>query len=363
VRYFVLSLAAVLSAYLVPVGAHSLSCLSAAPVRGFFPQRDPRHIMPAMYNNGPLSCGMCGIKTASLTLALVWWLALAAVGNAQQPAPDRSTQPDNASGVPAAPAPDQRAGAQTICQMTEAAAAANELPFEFFARVIWQESRFRSDAIGPVTRSGQQARGIAQFMPVTAAERLLHNPFDPTQALPKSAEFLRELRTQFGNLGLAAAAYNAGPGRVRAWLAGKRTLPSETQAYVRIVTGRRAEEWRPQGTLATLNVTAPADMPCDKIAAKPPAPPTEGPDKPIFPWGVQLIGDRSEVKALAAYRALQNKHEAILGNVQPAIRTTLNMSAIPIWTRVRIEVSSRQAAETLCLRLRAAGENCLVQRN
>jgi hypothetical protein len=100
VRYFVLSLAAVLSAYLVPVGAHSLSCLSAAPVRGFFPQRDPRHIMPAMYNNGPLSCGMCGIKTASLTLALVWWLALAAVGNAQQPAPDRSTQPDNASGDP-----------------------------------------------------------------------------------------------------------------------------------------------------------------------------------------------------------------------------------------------------------------------
>ena len=104
--------------------------------------------------------------------------------------------------------------------MIEAAAAANELPFEFFARVIWQESRFRSDVIGPVTRSGQQAQGIAQFMPVTAAERLLRNPFDPAQALPKSAEFLRELRKQFGNLGLAAAAYNAGPGRVRGWLAG-----------------------------------------------------------------------------------------------------------------------------------------------
>jgi soluble lytic murein transglycosylase-like protein len=128
--------------------------------------------------------------------------------------------------------------------MVEAAAAANELPFEFFARVIWQESRFRSDAIGPVTRSGRQAQGIAQFMPITAAERLLRNPFDPAQALPKSAEFLRELRTQFGNLGLAAAAYNAGPQRVQDWLAGKRRLPSETLAYVRIGTGYSAEEWK-----------------------------------------------------------------------------------------------------------------------
>ena len=202
-------------------------------------------------------------------------------------------------------------------------------------------------------------------MPVTAAERLLRNPFDPAQALPKSAEFLRELRKQFGNLGLAAAAYNAGPGRVRGWLAGKRTLPSETQAYVRIVTGRRAEEWRPQGTPATLNVTAPADMACGKIAAKFPAPSKEVLDKPAFPWGVQVIGDLSEVKALAAYRALQKKHEAILGSYQPRVirTTTVKMNAAPTWIRIRIEAGSRQVAEALCSRLRAAGETCLVQRN
>jgi transglycosylase-like protein with SLT domain len=248
----------------------------------------------------------------------------------------------------------------SICQLVESAAAANGLPFEFFARVIWQESRFRSDAIGPVTRSGAQAQGIAQFMPVTAAERLLRNPFDPAQALPKSAEFLRDLRSQFGNLGLAAAAYNAGPGRVRDWLAGKRTLPSETQAYVRIVTGRRAEEWRRPAMLATLNVTAPPDMPCERIVAKPPASAREAPEKPAFPWGVQLIGDRSEIKALATYRALQKRHEAILGDYQPTIvRTTLKTTAAAIWTRIRIEADTRQAAETLCSRLRAAGEACL----
>src|SRR2546421_8470118 len=107
-----------------------------------------------------------------------------------------------------------------MCLMIESAARAEGLPLEFFARVIWQESRFQSDAVGPVTRSGQRAEGIAQFMPGTANERRLLDPFNPVQALPKSAEFLDELRNQFGNLGLAAAAYNAGPRRGQEWLAG-----------------------------------------------------------------------------------------------------------------------------------------------
>ena len=109
---------------------------------------------------------------------------------------------------------------EAMCLMIESAAKASNLPLEFFARVIWQESRFQPDAVGPVTKSGERAQGIAQFMPGTANERRLLDPFDPVQALPKSAEFLDELRDQFGNLGLAAAAYNAGPRRVQEWLAG-----------------------------------------------------------------------------------------------------------------------------------------------
>src|SRR6187549_2645599 len=77
---------------------------------------------------------------------------------------------------------------EALCLMVESAARAANLPLEFFARVIWQESRFQSDAVGPVTRSGQRAQGIAQFMPGTASERRLLDPFDPVQALPKSAE-------------------------------------------------------------------------------------------------------------------------------------------------------------------------------
>src|SRR5437667_6645899 len=113
--------------------------------------------------------------------------------------------------------------------MIEAAARSSDLPLEFFARVIWQESRFHPDAVGPMTRSGDRAQGIAQFMPRTAAERRLLDPFNPVEALPKSAEFLKELAGEFGNLGLAAAAYNAGPRRVRDWLAGQGSLPRETQ--------------------------------------------------------------------------------------------------------------------------------------
>jgi hypothetical protein len=130
-----------------------------------------------------------------------------------------------------------------ICQTIEAAARANALPVDFFVRVIWQESRFQPDAIGPSTSGGEHAEGIAQFMPGTAVERGLYQPFNPIEALPKSGEFLAELRNEFGNLGLAAAAYNAGPQRVRKFLAGLRELPSETRTYVLAITGRSVEDW------------------------------------------------------------------------------------------------------------------------
>ena len=96
-----------------------------------------------------------------------------------------------------------------ICRALEQSAAENALPVEFFARVIWQESRFDAQAVSP-----KGAAGIAQFMPATASWHGLADPFDPTESLRHSAAYLRELLNRFGNLGLAAAAYNAGPARV-----------------------------------------------------------------------------------------------------------------------------------------------------
>jgi Transglycosylase SLT domain/SPOR domain len=321
------------------------------------------------------------MTSGSLAVIFSTWFAFAAAVNAQLAESDSASERDNRAAAPTpvtpgisqegSPADNSTAATGTslsICQIIESAAAANGLPVEFFAQVIWRESRFRSDTVGPLTRTGQRAQGIAQFMPMTAAERHLHDPFDPVQALPKSAELLRELRAQFGNLGLAAAAYNAGPQRVRDWLAGKRTLPSETQIYVRNVTGRSVQEWaRPDQKSLTLTIST--EMSCAqiqtaKLVAKPQSPSAVGRPKPTSDWGVQLVGDRSEITALAVYRQLQKKHEAILGGYEPVvIRTTVKMSSAPIWNRVRIGADTREAAQVLCSRLRAVGENCLVQHN
>ena len=125
-----------------------------------------------------------------------------------------------------------------ICDSLTAAAQSNDLPVPFFIRLLFQESGFRP---GVVSRAG--AEGIAQFMPATSASVGLDNPYDPLQAIAASARLLRDLAQQFGNFGLAAAAYNAGPRRVQDWLAKKGKLPQETQGYVRTITGRPAELW------------------------------------------------------------------------------------------------------------------------
>jgi hypothetical protein len=153
------------------------------------------------------------------------------------------TAPQGAAAQTAAPAKEVTDRRDPICRVIESVARANALPVEFFTRVIWQESRFQPDVVGPVTRSGERAEGIAQFMPATAAEHSLVEPFNPEEALPKSGEFLAELRAEFGNLGLAAAAYNAGPPRVHDFIAGSRDLPAETRNYVVAVTGRPVDDW------------------------------------------------------------------------------------------------------------------------
>ena len=170
-----------------------------------------------------------------------------------RPGAEETVKPPEATPPEATPAEKPKETAresdtrEALCLMVESAARAANLPLEFFARVIWQESRFQSDAVGPVTRSGQRAQGIAQFMPGTASERGLLDPFNPVQALPKSAEFLAELRDQFGNLGLAAAAYNAGPRRVQEWLSGSGGMPQETRSYVLAITGSAIEDWARAG--------------------------------------------------------------------------------------------------------------------
>jgi len=179
------------------------------------------------------------------------------------------------------------------------------------------------------------------------------------------------LQKQFGNLGLAAAAYNAGPQRVRDWLSGKRTLPRETRNYVLKVTGYAAEQWAgPQAV--TLVTMPPAKTTCGQMAqgaVKPPAPvkiaavPAAATPSSSS-WGVQLIGDRSEANARLAYMRMKMKHQAILGGYEPVVlRTTVKTTGLVVWNRLRIDAATRQIADLLCSKLRSVGENCLVQHN
>lgn len=257
---------------------------------------------------------------------------------------------------------DRRPSVDDICRTLAQAAADNELPEEFFTRLIWQESRFDPTAVSPAG-----AQGIAQFMPKTAAARGLTNAFEPLQALQESASYLRELRTTFrGSLGLAAAAYNAGPGQVEAWLAGRRGLPFETQAYVRIITGYAAQEWAsptPPKLAASSTQTGERCVELAKLMLQSPrrlrrdltADPAWG------PWGVQLAGTWSEGRVLATYEQLRRKYDAILGDRLPLVVEAYRRA--PSRFIVRVSESSRASADSLCSRLRAAGAACVVLRN
>ena len=261
--------------------------------------------------------------------------------------------------------PDLR---DSMCLMIESAARAHDLPLEFFARVIWQESRFQPDAVGPRTRSGERAQGIAQFMPGTAAERGLLDPFDPIQALPKSAEFLRELRGQFGNLGLAAAAYNAGPQRVRDWMAGRRTLPAETRNYVLAITGLSADEWAAGGK----REPAQPVPNCAQLVAllhRAPNPFVQKLEERVnlvagSPWGVQLSAGFSRDRALAAYAALAKRYADVLAGRDPTLLSNvLRTRGSSAFYQVRVGADTREAADTLCGSIRRAGGACMVLRN
>ena len=264
------------------------------------------------------------------------------------------------------------ASIEEICAMLVASADAHQLPLPFFVRLIWQESRFRSDVV-----SWAGARGIAQFMPGTAEWRGLTDPHDPIQALYKSADYLRELWAQFGNLGLAAAAYNGGSGRVQAWLEGRGGLPNETRQYVHIVTGVPVDQWREPGDdlpIATSQI--PASIPCpslvaavptkDLVGLSPPArlrPAANETRAPRTAWGVIVAGDQSRERARAQFAKVQRDFRSILGNREPTIVTKRvpTRGPMPV-TTVWIEEPDRASADRLCARLRASGGNCMVMR-
>ena len=269
------------------------------------------------------------------------------------------------STVGAAPSPvrDRRPYAAEVCKHIGLNSERHGIPQNFFTRLIWKESIFDDQAVSPVG-----AEGIAQFMPATAKLRGLKNSFDFREALAASAEYLAFLRNKFGNLGLAAAAYNFGEDGASAWLANRRTLPDETEDYVLAITGHAAADWR--------NPSAALDVPglggtggffdnCTRLVLAEMVPPSPRSRRsPHKPWGVVIAGGFSESRTLATFARTKARYASLLKDELPMVVRTRDLSrGSKKLVRVMIGRNSRQEAETLCSKLRAQSAACIVDKN
>lgn len=253
-----------------------------------------------------------------------------------------------------------------LCRMIDDAAAAQNVPAGFLTRLIFQESSFRPNVTSPVG-----AQGIAQFMPGTARERGLLDPFDPEQAVPKAAHLLADLRQRFGNWGLAAAAYNGGPTRVATWLAGRGGLPFETENYVLSVTGAAAEIWADDARAANAGENRPARPATATDSAASCAVMVAAiragrgtiaiAEAPFAPWGVQLAANFSKGRALSAFQRAAARQRSVIGELSPMIiGTRLRSRGTRAFYRVRLPAANRAQATALCRRIQDNRGACVV---
>lgn len=113
------------------------------------------------------------------------------------------------------------------------------VPRAWIERVMRAESGGRTMREGRPVRSSAGAMGLMQLMPGTWAEMRVRlglgpDPDQPRDNILAGTAYLRLMYDRFGYPGLFAA-YNAGPERYAAYLAGRRSLPPETVAYVAAV--------------------------------------------------------------------------------------------------------------------------------
>jgi len=249
----------------------------------------------------------------------------------------------------------------TLCGIVEDSAKDQGLPVDFFTRLIWRESAFQPRAVSPAG-----AQGVAQFMPATASERGLADPFDPASAIPASARLLADLAERFGNLGLAAAAYNAGPNALAKWLDGVGAMPIETQDYVMAITGHDIEEWRAPVPPPS---SAPGPVePCLvaigklRVARGPQGSPVVS---GLFaPWGVQLAASFSKDSALRAFARARHDYAGVIGDMQPfVLGSVLRSRGWRPFYRVRLPAQTGGEARRLCGRIQAVGGACAVLRS
>jgi hypothetical protein len=255
-----------------------------------------------------------------------------------------------------------RSYSRDICTALGHFAETNALPPDFFARLIWKESLFRPNAVSP-----KGAEGIAQFIPSTARLRGLNNSFDALEALGKSAEYLDALRDRFGNLGFAAAAYNAGEGGLSSFLA-TGNLPSETRAYVLAITAHSIEEWK-DNPPAELDLRLDKEKSfydaCTALADKRRLNEVEFEGEGTFaPWGAQLSAHFQKRVAQRLFLATVSRMPAPFNAEKPLIQRERNRAfGNRLRYTARIGRETRAEADAVCTQVRKTGGACIVFKN
>lgn len=249
-----------------------------------------------------------------------------------------------------------------LCRQIEAEARFHGLPPGYFARLLWQESRFDPNAVSPAN-----AKGIAQFIDSTARLRRLADPFNPAEAVARSAEYLAEMSRRYGNVGMAAIGYNGGERRAEGWLARTGGLARETVDYVRIITGHPAENWRddpPKGLTFALDGDTPFQQACETMAANRRITPLAPPAPRFSPWGAQVAFGTDRGAARAAWGRLR-------GGCQSAAPVA-RLEFVPVqrrgpgsrtYTMARVGAGSRDEATRICRAVSRAGCPCRVFSN
>jgi len=245
-----------------------------------------------------------------------------------------------------------------VCRLMENRSKWRGINPHFIARLINAESRFSPNAVSPAG-----AQGIAQFIPATAKRRGLADPYDPAAALTASIDFLAHLKYRFGNLGLAAVAYNAGEGAASRFITGGR-VPLETENYVFSITGRAVEEWRepdarhPIPKIGKQNSFAAA---CLQLVRKPGRIRLAAPAAPRQPWGVLISESFSRNIAIRTFNRIKRKFPADLREKPPMIVGVRNLSmGARRRYSARIGAASQKQATNICSSLRARSVICIV---
>ena len=195
--------------------------------------------------------------------------------------------------------------------------------------VAGQESGGTANPDAAVSPAGAQGR--MQIMPATGQALGMTNPNDPAQSIYAGAKYLSQQLDKYGSPELALAAFNAGPGRLDDYLAGRAPLPAETQAYVPGVASRysalasRSNGSPAQGATAPAGVPSAAPVtstssPATSISNPVPASPTVASSSQLPP--VPRVGGDSLAAGLAQFNGFGGggvvgaNPSAVLANLQ-----------------------------------------------